>query len=78
MGRFFQIYVSVFIVIWIGYGVYSVLTRQPYGLSVLLFGVGFSVVLIPAVWFSRWLMKSYRNTDTMTQKFLARNARNRK
>ncbi|WP_042426490.1 hypothetical protein [Geomicrobium sp. JCM 19039] len=56
-------YTLAFVVIWNGYTVFHWLSGQPNGLSLFLFGIAFTVVLLAATWFSRWLMGHYKVVD---------------
>ncbi|SJZ62211.1 hypothetical protein [Garciella nitratireducens] len=67
MKKFLMIYASVFSFIWIGTGIYAIITNQPSHYGVLLFGLAFSFTIFLTSWFSNWLIKHYKKIDTMTK-----------
>lgn len=76
--KFLFIYASVFSVIWIGYGIYAMLTNQPSAGLVLSFGLAFSVVVFAASWFSTWLMGHYKKIDSMAKNIIGEKRNERK
>ncbi|WP_163971490.1 hypothetical protein [Oceanobacillus halotolerans] len=73
MKKFLYIYALVFSIIWIGYGLYALLTNQPSAHILLGFGVAFSIVIFATSWLSGWLMNHYKNIDAMAKKILSKN-----
>ncbi|WP_018923939.1 hypothetical protein [Salsuginibacillus kocurii] len=67
-------YALAFAVIWLGYGLYSILTNQPSAYLILAIGAGFTLVLFATAWFSNWLMKHYRHVDKQAKEILAKKA----
>lgn len=67
MKKFMLLYATVFAGIWIGYGMYAVITNQPSASTVLVYGIGYSVVVFAASMFSYWLMKHYKKVDAMAK-----------
>lgn len=63
MSRFAKLYATLFSVIWIGYGLYSVYQQTPSSGLILLLGIAFSITIIAATWFSQWILKKYRILD---------------
>ncbi|TGA97843.1 hypothetical protein E4665_10620 [Sporolactobacillus shoreae] len=78
MSRFAKFYVSVFAIIWVGYGLFSVLMKQPHSLALLLFGASFAIVFFLATWFSQWIFRNYKRIDAMAKTIFAKRAVNRK
>ncbi len=72
MKKFFLIYASVFALIWTGYGLYAVLAGKPSANLILGFGIGFSVFIFAASWFSYWLMGHYKKVDKMAKEILSK------
>ncbi|MFD2761119.1 hypothetical protein [Lentibacillus juripiscarius] len=72
MKKFFIIYASVFALIWTGYGLYAVLTGKPSANVILGFGIGFSIFIYAASWFSYWLMGHYKKVDKMAKDILTK------
>ena len=71
MSRFAKLYVTVFSVIWIGYGLFRIIQNKPAGLTVLLFGIAFSVVFFFATWFSQWVLWNYQKVDRQSKEIAA-------
>jgi hypothetical protein len=78
VSRFAKIYVSVFSVIWIGYGCYSLIMKQPHSLTLLLFGTSFAIVFFFATWFSQWLIGNYKRVDAFSKSFFSKKVASRK
>ncbi|GAB3798265.1 hypothetical protein [Virgibacillus kimchii] len=72
MKKFLIIYASVFALIWIGYGLYAVITGSPSANLVLGFGIAFSIIIFAASWFSYWLMGHYKRVDHMAKEILTK------
>jgi len=70
MKRFLYLYATVFSLIWLGYGLYAVISNKPSASNILLFGIAFSIVIFGASWFSNWLMGHYRRVDKMAKELL--------
>ncbi|MBP1950519.1 hypothetical protein SAMN05216232_1113 [Virgibacillus subterraneus] len=73
MKKFLFIYALAFSLIWVGYGLYSVITNQPSANLILGIGVAFSLTIFAASWFSYWLMGHYKNVDALARKILSKN-----
>lgn len=73
MTRFSKFYITAMIAVWIGYGLYSMVTHKPDSMSTLLFGTGFSIVFFIAVLFSEWLRKNYKRIDTVSKDRVSKN-----
>ncbi|WP_100486065.1 hypothetical protein [Sporolactobacillus pectinivorans] len=78
MSSFAKFYVSVFSIIWVGYGLFSVLMKQSHSLALLLFGISFAVVFFLTTWFSQWIFRNYKRIDAMAKTIFAKKAVNRK
>lgn len=78
MSRFAKVYAGVFSAIWVGYGLISLIMGRPHSLSLLLFGIAFSIVIIPATWFSQWLMSKYRRVDAVSRDYFVKQSKGRK
>jgi len=72
MKKFFMIYASVFAVVWIGYGLFAVITGIPSANLILGFGIAFSIIIFAASWFSYWLMGHYKRVDNMAKEILSK------
>ncbi|ALX50287.1 hypothetical protein [Lentibacillus amyloliquefaciens] len=72
LKRFFIIYASVFAFIWIGYGLFSVVTGKPSANLILGYGIAFSIVIFAASWFAYWLMGHYKKVDKMAKDILTK------
>jgi hypothetical protein len=72
MKKFFMIYASVFALIWIGYGLYAVISGIPSANLILGFGFAFSILIFAASWFSYWLMGHYKRVDNMAKEILSK------
>ena len=68
--RYAYIYAATFSSIWIGYGLYSVFTNQPGAETILLFGIGFAVVVSLLTWFATWIVKHYKMIDETSKDIL--------
>ncbi|MBB6451456.1 hypothetical protein HNR44_003467 [Geomicrobium halophilum] len=64
-------YTLAFIVLWNGYAVQQYFTGQPGAVQLFFFGIGFTVILLGATWFSRWLMKHYKVVDEKADEILS-------
>lgn len=69
--RFFIIYASVFSLIWIGYGLYAVISRQSNAGLILGIAIAFAVVMTLATWFSYWLMGHYKQIDNLAKEIIS-------
>lgn len=67
LRRFLFIYALAFSVIWIGYGIYSIVTNQPNAINVLVFGIAFAGLVSATSWFSYWLMGHYKRIDKLAK-----------
>lgn len=72
LKRFFITYATVFALIWIGYGLFSVVTGKPSASLILGYGIAFSIVIFAASWFSYWLMGHYKKVDQMAKEILTK------
>ncbi|GEL08086.1 hypothetical protein [Salisediminibacterium halotolerans] len=70
--RYAIAYASVFSAIWIGYGLYSVITDQPGAMTILLFGIGFAIFVSLLTWFATWIVKHYQKIDVASKEILDR------
>lgn len=77
LKKFLFIYANLFSLIWIGYGIFAVLTNQPNHNFLLGFGIAFAVVIFAASWFSYWLMGHYKRIDKMAKQVLSTSRKQR-
>ncbi len=77
LKRFLFLYANLFSWIWIGYGIYAVVTDQPNGKFLLGFGVAFAIMIFAASWFSYWLMGHYKRIDKMAKQVLSSSRKRR-
>lgn len=70
LKRFLFIYAIGFSIIWVGYGVFAIVTNQPHAVTVLGFGIAFSIVVCLASWFAYWLMNHYKRVDKMAKEII--------
>lgn len=72
MKKFFVIYASVFALIWIGYGLFAVISGVPSANLILGFGIAFSILIFATSWFSYWLMGHYKRVDRMAKEIISK------
>lgn len=73
---FLLIYALVFSLIWIGYGIYAVITHQPSANLLLGIGIAFTIVMAMATWFSYWLMGHYKRIDNLAKEIVSPSKKN--
>ena len=67
MKKFFIIYANIFAIIWIGTGLYALISGQPKAFNTFLFGLAFSIVIFLASWFSYWMINRIKQIDAMAR-----------